>query len=143
MCFGSKKLFHSQFRLEESGFNSHSEWKQAYDDKRHSEFTLVGSKDEGAGNQQCQLIVNEHGTHDLRLRLNQQLHKNNNGLKTILINDVEFEYGMNNILDSINHCQDYKNHHKIRAKMIDEFVRDQEISRKEAEQQLFLIFLGL
>jgi IS605 OrfB family transposase len=139
MCFGSKKIFHSQFRLEENGFNSHSEWKQAYDDKRYSEFTLVGSKDEGAGNQQCQLIVNEHGTHDLRLRLNQQLHNNNSGSKTILIKDVEFEYGMNNILDSINHCQDYKHHHKIRAKMIDDLVRDQEISRKDAAKHLSVV----
>ena len=132
MCFGSKKLFHSQFRLEENGFNSHSEWKQAYDDKRYSEFSLVGSKDETSGNQQCQLIVNEHGSHDLKLRLNQQLHKDNKGSKYVIFKDVEFEYGMNNILDSINHCQDYNDHYKIRAKMIDDLASNQDISRKDA-----------
>ncbi len=132
MCFGSKKLFHSQFRLEENGFSSHSEWKQAYDDKRYSEFSLVGSKDETSGNQQCQLIVNEHGSHDLKLRLNQQLHKDNKGSKYVIFKDVEFEYGMNNILDSINHCQDYNDHYKIRAKMIDDLASNQDISRKDA-----------
>lgn len=139
MCFGSKKLFHSQFRLEDNGFQSHSEWKQAYDDKRYSEFTLVGSKDELSGNQQCQLVINEHGSHDLRLRLNQQLHTDNGNSKTILIRDVEFEYGMNNVLDSVNHCQDYKYHHKIRAKMIDDLVRDQDISRKDASKHLSVV----
>lgn len=139
MCFGTKKLFHSQFRLEENGFNSHSEWKQAYDEKRYAEFTLVGSKDELSGNQQCQLIVNEHGSHDLRLRLNQQLHEDNDGCKTIIIKEVEFEYGMNNILDSINHCQEYKYHHKIRTKMIDDLVRDQEISRKDAAKHTSVV----
>src|ERR1700758_4252632 len=28
LCFGSKKLFHSQFHLAENGFPSHAEWKQ-------------------------------------------------------------------------------------------------------------------
>src|ERR1700758_2891581 len=38
LCFGSKKLFHSQFHLAENGFPSHAEWKQAWREARSSQF---------------------------------------------------------------------------------------------------------
>lgn len=33
LCFGGKKLFHSQFYLEKNGFSSHLEWKEAWEKK--------------------------------------------------------------------------------------------------------------
>ena len=58
LCFGSKKLFHSQFHLAENGFPSHAEWKQAWREARSSQFFVLGSKDETAG---CQGMVSPHG----------------------------------------------------------------------------------
>jgi hypothetical protein len=37
LCFGSKKLFHAQFHLEDNGFQSHQEWKQAWREARSNQ----------------------------------------------------------------------------------------------------------
>jgi hypothetical protein len=47
LCFGSKKLFHAQFHLEENGFASHEEWKQAWTEARFNQFFVLGSRDDG------------------------------------------------------------------------------------------------
>ena len=57
LCFGSKKLFHSQFFLEENGYTSHEEWKNAWEAFRSSEFFCIGSHEETAGNQSCALSI--------------------------------------------------------------------------------------
>jgi hypothetical protein len=49
LCFGSKKLFRAQFHLEENGFQSHEEWKQAWSEARSRQFFIIGSHDETAG----------------------------------------------------------------------------------------------
>ncbi len=59
LCFGGKKLFSAQFYLEKNGFASHQEWKEQWEAKRNSEFFVIGSKDETAGNQTCPNIGNE------------------------------------------------------------------------------------
>src|SRR6201990_2562184 len=69
LCFGSKKLFHSQFHLAENGFPSHAEWKQAWSEARSSQFFVLGSKDETAGCQGCVATRNPDGSYDLRVRL--------------------------------------------------------------------------
>jgi len=53
LCFGGKKLFRAQFHLEKSGFASQQEWQDCWKAKRSSEFFVLGSKDETAGNQTC------------------------------------------------------------------------------------------
>ena len=55
ICFGSKKLFHAQFFLKENGYAAHQEWYDDWKEYRDSEFFLVGSHDETAGNLLCQL----------------------------------------------------------------------------------------
>jgi IS605 OrfB family transposase len=69
LCFGSRKLFHAQFALEENGYTDHAAWQSDWRAARSSEFMIVGSKDETAGNQSCQarLIADDRFT--LRLRL--------------------------------------------------------------------------
>jgi hypothetical protein len=69
LCFGSKKLFHAQFRLEANGYASHQEWKQDWLAERASQFFVLGSKDETAGCQGCQAAVAEDGSLELTLRL--------------------------------------------------------------------------
>ncbi|MFJ5718346.1 hypothetical protein, partial [Neobacillus sp. NPDC093127] len=51
ICFGSKKLFHKQFHLEENKYKTHRDWKKDWEEARSSQFFVVGSKDETFGNQ--------------------------------------------------------------------------------------------
>jgi IS605 OrfB family transposase len=90
LCFGGKKLFNAQFHLEKNGFASHQEWKEHWQEKRNSEFFVLGSKDETAGNQTCVAIL-ENGTFSLRLRLPKALEAKWG--KYLLIKNVTFAYG--------------------------------------------------
>jgi IS605 OrfB family transposase len=53
---GTKKMFMSQFHLEENGYQNHAQWKEDWYKKRHNRIFYIGSKDESYGNQNCQLI---------------------------------------------------------------------------------------
>ena len=54
LCFGSKKLWRSQYHLEANGYRSHAEWLADWRDARSNEFFVLGSRDETSG---CQLCV--------------------------------------------------------------------------------------
>jgi hypothetical protein len=74
LCFGSRKLFRAQFALKANGYEAnghkdHSDWKADWLQSRSSQFFVLGSKDEIAGNQSCTAMVEEIGTLTLRLRL--------------------------------------------------------------------------
>jgi len=97
ICFGSKKLFRSQFYLEKNGFINFQEWKKTWREKRSSSFFIVGSKDETAGNQTCQ-IHKEEDSFSLALRLPNKLIKNK---KSILIKNLKFTYGQKQIEEAI------------------------------------------
>ena len=90
LCFGSKRLFRKQFHLEENSYKSLEEWKKDWKESRNNAFFTLGSKDESAGNQTCQLFKQENGLLGLRLRLCDGL-----GLKDkyITIKDISFGYG--------------------------------------------------
>ena len=68
LCFGSRQLFHAQFHLEENGYADHQAWLADWKAYRSDQFMLVGSKDETAGNQSCQLRITD-GSALLKLRL--------------------------------------------------------------------------
>ena len=97
LCFGSKKLFHAQF--EENGFSSHEEWKQAWEEKRFSEFFVLGSKDEVSGNQSCVSFIEEDGTLTLRLRLPNAFTAQYGAY--LVIPHVKFAYGHADILAAL------------------------------------------
>ena len=100
LCFGGKKLFHAQFHLEKNGFSSPQEWKAAWEAKRNSEFFALGSKDETGGNQTCTAKVQDDGKLLLRLRLPEALIEKYG--KYLEIQNVNFSYGMEPILASLN-----------------------------------------
>lgn len=100
LCFGSKKLFRAQFNLEKNGFGSHEEWKQAWESKRNSEFFALGSKCETAGNQTCQIALQEDGSFHLRLRLPKTLEEQHG--KYLEVKRVSFKYGQEAVLASLN-----------------------------------------
>jgi hypothetical protein len=70
LCFGSRKLFNAQHHLEENGFASHAEWRDAWEAKRLSQFFVLGSKDESSGCQGCVLTHVEGERFVAHLRLN-------------------------------------------------------------------------
>lgn len=100
LCFGGKKLFRSQFYLEQNGFTSHQEWKAAWEAKRTNEFFVLGSKDERAGNQTCTATVQQDGKLHLRIRLPDVLREKYG--KYLEIEDVWFAYGHDALLASLN-----------------------------------------
>ncbi|NJK57574.1 MAG: hypothetical protein HC939_16990 [Pleurocapsa sp. SU_5_0] len=55
LCFGTKKLFHTQFNLKENGYSSHDEWLVDWRAARQSNFMMVGAKTYASGNQLCRL----------------------------------------------------------------------------------------
>ena len=69
LCFGSSKLFRSQFHLKENGYDSHEQWLSNWQAARNSQFFVLGSKDETAGCQGCVATVAGDGSISLRLRL--------------------------------------------------------------------------
>jgi IS605 OrfB family transposase len=69
ICFGSRKLFHAQYHLKEGGYASHEAWRRDWVDARSNEFFVIGSKDETAGCQGCQIRSLGEGRFTLKLRL--------------------------------------------------------------------------
>ena len=87
ICFGSRDLFRKQFDLEVNGYADHAEWLQAWQSKRNSQFSLIGSGDESAGCQNCQITGNPDGTFSIRLR---SLSKT---AEYLSLGNIEFKYG--------------------------------------------------
>jgi IS605 OrfB family transposase len=100
LCFGSRKLFNAQFYLKENGFASHAEWKKAWEERRTSEFFIIGSKGETAGNQTCQIELQSDGTYCLKLRLPIALEEQYG--KHIIIPNITFAYGHQHILNALS-----------------------------------------
>lgn len=101
ICFGGKKLFRAQYHLEKNGFSSHEEWRKEWEEKRNSEFFVLGSKDENGGNQTCTATVQSNGKFCLRLRLPQAIQSQYG--KYIVLPDTFFAYGHDKILAALNH----------------------------------------
>jgi len=102
LCFGSRKLFHAQFHLEENGYASHEEWKEAWMKTRRSEIFILGSKDETAGNQSCTATLAPDGSITLRIRMPDQLIAQFG--KYQLIPNIRFAYGHETIAAAILDC---------------------------------------
>jgi IS605 OrfB family transposase len=99
LCFGGKKLFRAQFHLEKNGFTSQHAWQDCWKAKRSSEFFVLGSKDETAGNQTCTAYAKD-GSLCLRLRLPVALEAKYG--KYLEIGNVTFAYGHEAVLASLN-----------------------------------------
>jgi len=105
LCFGSKKLFRSQFYLKENGYASHSEWLKDWQSARSNQFFVIGSKDETTGCQNCVATVSGDGSITLRLRLPNAMSK-----KYLTLSGLHFEYGHKSIVAAIGrNLSDNKN----------------------------------
>jgi IS605 OrfB family transposase len=102
LCFGSKKLFRSQFALEANEIASHQEWLSQWQEERNNSFFLLGSKDETSGNQSCTAVIQDNSL-TLQLRLPNIL---SNYGKHLEIANVSFKYGFESILASLQDCKE-------------------------------------
>ena len=98
LCFGSKRLFHAQFHLNDNGYADHAQWKADWEKARSSQFFVLGSKDETAGCQGCQSRLSDDGSLILSLRLPDAL---TDWGKTIEIPDVRFAYGQDDLIAAL------------------------------------------
>ncbi len=104
LCFGSKRLFRAQFDLAANGYASHSEWKADWQRTRASQFFVLGSGDETAGNQTCQARIEDDGSFSLRLRLPDAL-RSPCGARTLDLAGVRFAYGHEQIVAALASSQ--------------------------------------
>lgn len=79
LCFGSNKLFKQQFQINsnnnQSKFKSKQDWDNEWFYQRHKEVTLIGSKDESAGNANAQITHIKDNLFSLRLNINHKAKK--------------------------------------------------------------------
>jgi IS605 OrfB family transposase len=94
ICFGSRKLFKAQYYLQENGFASHDQWREAWRAERSSEFFVLGSKDETAGCQGC--VMTHLGGAWFRLRLRAL-----GAMRAYAMFDVQFAYGVEHLLRAL------------------------------------------
>jgi IS605 OrfB family transposase len=103
LCFGSKQLFRAQFSLKENGYSSHKEWREAWKKRRHSDFFVLGSKDELNGNQSCTAYLQKDGSLNIRLRLPNSCVGQEGSY--LWIRNVFFAYGHKEILMALTSKQ--------------------------------------
>ena len=108
ICFGGKKLFNKYKNLFANNYACHTMWLKDFRDARNSSFSLVGSKDETAGNQSCMASINAHGLIDLKLRLPYFITgEKDSGVnpasvtKYLELKNLEFSYGHDDIMGAI------------------------------------------
>ena len=102
LCFGTKKLFRTQFDREANGYATHQEWKNDWKHARASEIFILGSKDETSGNQSCTATIAQDNSITLRVRLPDALSAQFG--KYLLIPNIRFAYGHEAILAAIRDC---------------------------------------
>jgi IS605 OrfB family transposase len=108
ICFGSRKLFNAQHHLEENGFESHEHWLESWQEKRDSQFFVLGSKDESGGCQGCVMTHLGGNRFALRLRLDGDAQR-------YVSFELSFAYGLEHILAAL----------KAKQAMSYRFLRDE------------------
>ena len=86
-----KRAFPPQFHLKEHGYQSHAEWKQAWNEARSNEFLMLCSSLDGAGGEGWLVTRAEDGSFSLHVRLS------NAGIaENLTINPINLPSGQNN-----------------------------------------------
>jgi len=91
LVFGGRKQWAAQFNLEANQYPDHAAWRQDWQDARNSQFSFVGSKDETAGCQVCQLTP----TGDLKIRVPAALEPQFG--EDMVASGIQFPYGQPDI----------------------------------------------
>ena len=100
LCFGSNKLFRQQFNIgvNQNPFKSHEQWYEEFNYQRNKEFTLIGSKDESAGNLNAQITHIKDNLFNLKLNI----HPHANKITDKYINlNFKIDYEVNTLINII------------------------------------------
>ena len=110
LCFGSKRLWRKQHRLEENGYASHGEWLADWQNARGDEFFVLGSRDETSGCQLCVASIADDGTLTLRLRMPDSLAGQHG--KYLTIEGVHFNHGHELVLAALASNAEYSRYRR-------------------------------
>ncbi len=110
LCFGSKRLWRSQYNLEANGYADHAEWLADWRGSRSSEFFVLGSRDETSGCQLCVATVANDGSLTLRVRMPDYLADEHG--KYITVENVRFAYGHERVLAALQSNADYRKYRR-------------------------------
>jgi hypothetical protein len=91
ICFGGRKLFRQQHHLELTGFGSREAWLRQWQSSCSHQIFFVGSTDETAGNQLCQLHGNADRMYSLKIRIPDRLRLPDDRA-SLVIDQVTFDY---------------------------------------------------
>lgn len=69
ICFGSKKLFKTQYNLKENNLPSHKHWLEKFKKNRDKNIFYVGRADEKQGNQQFQMTIIENTNNEYQIKV--------------------------------------------------------------------------
>ncbi|MGG6294998.1 hypothetical protein ACQ4M4_11280 [Leptolyngbya sp. AN02str] len=94
LIFSGRKLWNAQFNPQANGYSSHQQWLNEWQSNRNSQFYFVGSKDETAGCQVCQLSM-DGTTGTLKIRVPPALERKFG--KYITTNAIHFAYGQSDV----------------------------------------------
>ena len=100
-CFGTKKLFDVQNRLDENGYKSHRKWLHDFQKKRDCGIFFLGSGDESYGNQILQLKP-DGNRFCMQISKDKPFRKDS---KYIQVSDVWFPYMSEELKYAITHHQ--------------------------------------
>jgi IS605 OrfB family transposase len=104
LCFGSKKLFNQQFMINTknnlTSFKFQEDWKKAWIESRNRNFIFIGSKDETAGNSNCQIKHIENDIYQVTVNVDPKATKHKD--KYITFNIKVYNDKNNYLLNSIN-----------------------------------------
>jgi hypothetical protein len=98
ICLGSRRLFHAQYNLEVNGYSSHEDWLVDWRASSSDHFTVIGSKDETAGCQNCVLMpqdAQDDSTYSLRLTMPPALVTEHG--KHLVLTGLRFSYGTGDV----------------------------------------------
>lgn len=104
ICFGGKRFFNKQYHLQANGYKTHTKWANDFRKQRDANISFLGSKDETAGNQLCQLRYHEE-TNDFSLQIRKEKAYETKESKYILFDYVDFKYQKEKIIELLGLLQ--------------------------------------
>ncbi len=109
LCFGSKSFFSKQYNLSDNGYKTHEKWLNDYRRLRDRQVYYLGSSEETAGNQMCQLkYVSATDRFVLKIRKENQyckLDAKRNDPDNYIWLDVDFKYRKDMLINALKNGQ--------------------------------------
>ena len=104
ICYGTKAMFRKQWNLAANGYKSHAKWRNDFRKSRDRMILYIGSSDETAGNQLCQLKY-DRATDIFRIQLRKECRYcagTRNPDKYVILGNIKFKYLGNKLADILS-----------------------------------------